>query len=75
MCLPFVETYFSGILLNKHGLKTIARDDKVIIYCNRVFIGKGCMNGSLFVLNFASETINENASNFTYAVEYINLYM
>jgi len=42
----------SSILLNKVGLKTIARDDKV-----GVFVGKVYLNGSLFVLNLVSETI------------------
>ena len=50
----------SIILLNKAGLKTIIGDDKVIVIsCNGVFVSKEYLNGSLFVLNLASETMNE----------------
>ena len=51
----------SNILVNKAGLKTIVRDDKVVISHNRVFVGKGYLNESLFVLNLASEIIDGNA--------------
>ena len=61
----------SGILLNKVGLKTIVRDDKVIISHNGVFDGKGCLNGSLFALNLASETMNENASSSAHIAEFV----
>jgi len=52
----------SGILLNKEGLKTIIGDNKVVISHNGAFAGKGYLNGSLFVLNLAFETMDGNAS-------------
>ena len=65
----------SGILLNKARPTTIVGDDKVAISRNRVFVAKGYLNGSLFVLNLASETLNRNASTFAYFAESIDLYM
>ena len=67
------KTLVSGILLNKVGVKTIVGDDKIVISHNGVFVGKGYLNGRLFVLNLASETINENASSSTYIVESVDL--
>ena len=52
----------SGILLNKAGLKTVTEDDKVVISCNGVFVGKGYLNGSPFVLSLTSKILNGNAS-------------
>jgi len=51
-----------GIFLNKVGLKTVVGDDKVVVCLNGVFIGNGCLNKSLFILNLTSETLNENSS-------------
>ena len=63
----------SDRLLNKAVLKTVVGDDKVVISHNGVFVGKGYLNGRLFVLNLASDTINENASSSTYIVESVDL--
>jgi len=65
----------SGILLNKARPTTVVGDDKVVISRNRVFVGKGYLNGSLFVLNLTSETLNGNASTSAYFAESIDLYM
>ena len=43
------RNFVSGILLNKDGLKTVIRDDKVVISQNGVFSRKGYLNGSLLV--------------------------
>jgi len=56
----------SGILLNKAGLKIVIGDDKAVISHNEVFVRKGYLNGSFFVLNLASETMNENATSSAY---------
>jgi len=63
----------SGILLNKTGLKTIVGANKVVISHNRAFVGKRYLNISFFVLNLASETMNENASSSAYIVESVDL--
>jgi len=63
----------SGIFPNKARLKTVVGDDKVIISHNGVFVRKGYLNGSLFVVNHASETMNENASSSAYIAEYVDL--
>ena len=55
-------------------LKTIVRDDKVVISRNGVFVGKGYLNGSLFVLSLASETLNGNVSTSAYIAESIDLW-
>jgi len=62
-----------GMLFNKARLKTVVENDKVIISHNGVFIGKGYLNESLFVLNLASETMNENASSSSYIAKSIDL--
>ena len=54
-------------------MKTVVGDGKVIISHNGVFVRKGYLNGRLFVLNHASETMNENASSSAYIAEYLNL--
>ena len=54
-------------------LKIIVGDDKVVISHNRVFFGKGYRNGSLFVLNLASETMNGNASSSAYIAKSIDM--
>jgi len=64
----------SAILLSKAGLKTVVGYDKVVISCNRVFVGKEYLNRSLFVLNLTSETLNENASTSTYIAESVDLW-
>jgi len=63
-----------GILLSKVELKTVIGDGKVVISHNGVFIGKGYLNGSLFVLNLTSETMNGNASSSAYIVESVNMW-
>ena len=63
-----------SIHLNKVGLKTIVEDDKVVISHNGAFIGKGYLNETLFVLNLASEAVNENASNSAYIIESVDLW-
>jgi len=64
----------SGIPLNKAELKTIVGDVKFIISHNGIFVGKGYLNGSLFVLNLASETMNENASSSAYIAESFDMW-
>jgi len=64
----------SGILLKKARLTTIVRDDKVVISHNGVIVGKGYLNGSLFVLNLASKTLNRNASTSAYIAESVDLW-
>ncbi|XP_009629827.2 uncharacterized protein [Nicotiana tomentosiformis] len=51
----------SGALLNKAGLTLIFESDKIIISRGRDFVGKGYLNGGLFVLNIVQE-ITSNAS-------------
>ena len=63
----------SGVLFNKVGLKNFVRDDKVVISHNEVFVGKWYLNGSLFVLNLTSETMNGNASSSAYVVESVDM--
>ena len=70
----FRSNLVSGIVLNKAGVENVVWDDTVVISHNGVFVGKGYLNGSLFVLNHASETFNENASTFTDIVESIDLW-
>ena len=41
--LSLCRNLVSGILLNKAGLKTIVRHDRVVISRNKVFIGKGTL--------------------------------
>ena len=67
------RNFVSGMLFNKARLKTVVENDKVIISHNGVFIGKGYLNESLFVLNLASETMNENASSSSYIAKSIDL--
>ena len=62
-----------GIFLNKVGLKKVFGDAKVLISHNGVFLGKGYLNGSLFVLNLASKTLNRNASTSAYIAESVDL--
>jgi len=64
----------SNILLNKAGLKIVVGDDKVVISHNGIFVGKRYLNGSLFVLNLASETMNENSSSSAYIAKYVDLW-
>jgi len=54
-------------------LKPIVGDEKVVIFRNRVFVGKRYLNGSLFVLNLTSETLNGNASTSAYIAESVDL--
>ena len=42
----------------------------ILISHNGVFVGKGYLNGTLFLLNLASKTINGNA----YIVEFVDLW-
>ena len=46
-----------GIRLNKVGLKNVIEVNKIIISRNAVFVEKGYLNGSLSVLNLASEVL------------------
>jgi len=64
----------SSILLNKVELKTVVKDDKLVIFHKEVFLGKGYLNGSLFVLNLASEILNGNISSSTYIAEFVDLW-
>jgi len=64
----------SSILLNKARLKSIVGDDKVVISNNGVFVGKGYLNKSLFVLNLTFVTMNEIASSSAYIAESIDLW-
>ena len=63
----------SGILFNKARLKTIVGDDKLVISRNGVFVGIEYLNGSLFVLNLASEILNRNTSTFACIAESVDL--
>ena len=71
MCLH--RNLISGILINKSERKTILGDDKAVISHNRVYVGKGYLNGSLFVFNITFKTMNANASISTYIVESVDL--
>ena len=44
-------------------------DDKVVISHNGALVEKEYLNESLFVLNLASETMNENTSSSAYITE------
>ena len=74
MCLPFVKTFFFGILVNKARLKTVVGDDKVVISHNGVFVGKRYLNVSLFVLNHAFKTLNVNVSTVACTDESVDLW-
>ena len=51
LCVPSLRgNLVSGILFNKAELRTVVGDNRVVISRNGVFVGKGCLNGSLFVL-------------------------
>jgi len=65
---------FSSIPLNKAGLKTVVREGKIVIAHNGVFVGKGYMNESLFILNLASKTMNGNASSSANIAEHVDLW-
>ena len=47
---------------------------KIAILRNGVFVSKGYCSGGLFVLNVASDVVNENASTSTYIAESVNLW-
>ena len=64
----------SGILLDKARLKTVVGNDRVVISHNGVFVGKGYLNGILFVLDLTSETMNENALSSTYVAKYLDFW-
>ena len=55
-------------------MKTVVGDEKVVISHNGIFVAKGYLNGSLFVLNLASETMNENASSSAYIAKFVDLW-
>jgi len=56
--VPFLRrNLVSGIHLNKVRLETIVGDDKIVISHNGVFVGKGYLNRSPFVLNLTSKTL------------------
>ena len=63
-----------GILLNNARLKTVVRDVKVIISHKGVFVGKGHLNGSLFVLSLASTTLIGNNNTSAYITESVDLW-
>ena len=76
MCcfVPFLNrNLVSGILLNNARLITVVGDDKVVIFSNEVFVRKGYLNESLFVLNVASKTLNGNSFSLAYFVESVDL--
>jgi hypothetical protein len=62
----------SGALLNKAGLKIVLESDKIVITKNGDFVGKGYLNGGLFVLNTIE--MNNNASGSIYIVESIDVW-
>lgn len=64
----------SGGLLNKAGLKIVFEADRVVLTRNRDFVGKGYLCDGIFVLNVASEIMNENASSSAYIVESVNIW-
>ena len=73
--VPFLHrNLVSNTLLNKARLKNVVRGDKVIIFHNGAFVGKGYLNESLFVLNLASETMNENVFSTVYIAEFVDLW-
>ncbi|CAN1221891.1 Retrovirus-related Pol polyprotein from transposon TNT 1-94 [Linum grandiflorum] len=58
----------SAGLLIKAGLKLVLDANKLVITKNGVFVGKGYMSGSLFVMD-TTTTINKNVSASSYLVE------
>ena len=52
----------SSSLLDIAGFEVNQKAAKIIILHNGVFVGKGYRSGGLFVLNIASNAVNENAS-------------
>ena len=73
--VPFLDiNLVSSILLNKVGLKTVVEDDKVLISHNGVFVGKKCLNGSLFAPNLASKTMNGNAFSSSYISKSVDMW-
>ena len=72
--VPFLcRNLVSDISTNKARLAPIVGDDKIMISRNGVF-GKGYLNESLFVLNPAFETMNGNASSFTFIAKSVVLW-
>nr|XP_016471390.1 PREDICTED: uncharacterized protein LOC107793528 [Nicotiana tabacum] len=64
----------SGALLKKAGLKLIFESNKIVISRGGDFVGKGYLNGGLFVLNIVQEiTSNVSTSNSAYIAESIDL--
>ena len=55
-------------------MKIVAGGDKVVISHNGVFVVKRYLNGRLFALNLASETMNGNASSSVYIDEFVDLW-
>jgi len=72
--VPFLRrNLVSSSLLNIAGFEVNQKAGKLIILRNGVVVGKGYCSGGLFVLNVASDAINENASS-TYIAESIDLW-
>jgi len=63
----------SSSLLDIAGFEVNRKPGKIIILRNGVFVGKGYRSGGLFVLNVASDAVNENASS-AYIVESVDLW-
>ncbi|CAN1246025.1 Retrovirus-related Pol polyprotein from transposon TNT 1-94 [Linum grandiflorum] len=67
--LPFLRrNLISARLLIKAGLKLVLDVDKLVITKNGVFVGKGYMSGSLFVMDTIA-TINKNSAVSSYLIE------
>jgi len=71
---PLRRNLISSSLLNITDFEVNQEVRKIVILCNGIFIGKGYHSGGPFVLNVASDTINENASTSTYIVKSVNLW-
>lgn len=57
-------------LLGKAGVKVLFESKKVVLTKNNIFVGKGCCNRGLFVLN----VINENTSTAAYLIDSFDLW-
>ena len=67
------KNLISSSLLNIAGFEVNQKAGKIIILRNGVFVGKGYRSGGLFVLNVASDAVNENASS-AYIAESVDLW-
>lgn len=62
-----------GALLSKAGLKIMFECDRVFLTKGGDSVGKGYLFGGLFVLNVASEMMNEKVSSSAYMVEFLDI--